>query len=426
MKKIVSIILVLTMALCTVSLTAFAETDLEELTLSVKERVEIPEEYTKLSTGRYSSEDSSEEGEILSLCWENGDEDSISVEVRSDGVITSYSDSRVSPSNGISKFSSEEACKIADDFMKKLNPKVASEYIFDKKNVSMGYGIRINADRYIDGIRVDGNRAYISMDSKTGKVSHLSIDYTDADFKSPENIITEEQAKEYFKSASEIILAYVCRENKAALVYVDRAEKYGDEFGLDAFTGEAVKVTDDYVLFERATAEDAGGSAKQMNSAASLTEEELEELGKYDECISKEKAVSVIRNIKELGMPDCETERISYVKRYTYKDDERTEKGINIILNVKDSKTDRRAYAVLDGKTGSVLGYNLYGENEENAVISDEKADKTADAFAEKVRAFRLTEIMERINLDVSFDMMKQNRYACDRSAGYRMYYIVR
>ncbi len=56
----------------------------------------------------------------------------------------------------------------------------------------------------------------------------------------------------------------------------------------------------------------------------------------------------------------------------------------------------------------------------------DKKRAEAVDAFAEKVRSFRLTEIMERIHLDISFDMMKQNRYASDRSAGYRMYYIVR
>jgi len=59
-------------------------------------------------------------------------------------------------------------------------------------------------------------------------------------------------------------------------------------------------------------------------------------------------------------------------------------------------------------------------------IEDDRKRAEAVDAFAEKVRAFRLTEIMERINLDISFDMMKQNRYASDRSAGYRMYYIVR
>lgn len=48
------------------------------------------------------------------------------------------------------------------------------------------------------------------------------------------------------------------------------------------------------------------------------------------------------------------------------------------------------------------------------------------DRFAAKVRAAGITEIMERIHLELSFEMMKDNRYASDRSKGYRMYYIVR
>ncbi len=48
------------------------------------------------------------------------------------------------------------------------------------------------------------------------------------------------------------------------------------------------------------------------------------------------------------------------------------------------------------------------------------------DRFAKRVRAAGITEIMERIHLELSFEMMKDNRYASDRSKGYRMYYIVR
>lgn len=51
---------------------------------------------------------------------------------------------------------------------------------------------------------------------------------------------------------------------------------------------------------------------------------------------------------------------------------------------------------------------------------------RETDRFAEKVRAAEITEIMERIHLELSFEMMKDNRYASDRSKGYRMYYIVR
>ena len=48
------------------------------------------------------------------------------------------------------------------------------------------------------------------------------------------------------------------------------------------------------------------------------------------------------------------------------------------------------------------------------------------DRFAKRVRVAGITEIMERLHLELSFEMMKDNQYACDRSKGYRLYYIVR
>jgi hypothetical protein len=51
---------------------------------------------------------------------------------------------------------------------------------------------------------------------------------------------------------------------------------------------------------------------------------------------------------------------------------------------------------------------------------------RETDRFGEMVRAAEITEIMERIHLELSFEMMKDNCLASDRSKGYRMYYIVR
>lgn len=48
------------------------------------------------------------------------------------------------------------------------------------------------------------------------------------------------------------------------------------------------------------------------------------------------------------------------------------------------------------------------------------------DAFAEQVKSFRITEIMERTNLDLSFEIMKRSRYCLDRTGRYSLYYIMR
>ena len=59
-------------------------------------------------------------------------------------------------------------------------------------------------------------------------------------------------------------------------------------------------------------------------------------------------------------------------------------------------------------------------------IADDKRRAEETDAFAKDVRSFRLTEIMERIHLDDSFEYMKREQYATDRKGRYRMYYIVR
>lgn len=59
-------------------------------------------------------------------------------------------------------------------------------------------------------------------------------------------------------------------------------------------------------------------------------------------------------------------------------------------------------------------------------IADPEKRSIATDRFAKDVRAFRLTEIMERLHLEDSFEYMKRAQYARDRSGKYRMYYIVR
>lgn len=59
-------------------------------------------------------------------------------------------------------------------------------------------------------------------------------------------------------------------------------------------------------------------------------------------------------------------------------------------------------------------------------IADSEERCRATDEFAAEVRAFRLTEIMERLPLDDSFEYMKKTRYAKDRTGKRRLYYIVR
>ena len=67
------------------------------------------------------------------------------------------------------------------------------------------------------------------------------------------------------------------------------------------------------------------------------------------------------------------------------------------------------------------IRYLIAVRTEDNA----ERAEKT-DALARDIRATRLTEIMERTDLEVSFEYMKRSRYEKERPDRYLMYYIMR
>ena len=57
---------------------------------------------------------------------------------------------------------------------------------------------------------------------------------------------------------------------------------------------------------------------------------------------------------------------------------------------------------------------------------NDEQRSAAVDVLAEKVKQFKLTEIMERINLYDSFEYMKRERYAKNREGKYKLYYVVK
>jgi hypothetical protein len=59
-------------------------------------------------------------------------------------------------------------------------------------------------------------------------------------------------------------------------------------------------------------------------------------------------------------------------------------------------------------------------------IDNDDIRASEVDAFEEEIRAHKLTELMERTNLDDSFEYMKSSLYAKEREGRYNMYYIVR
>lgn len=380
MKKFICLVMSIIMVLGCITV-VLADESLESLTAMVKTRLDIPEEYTVLETSRSQTEN----GEILRLEWRTEDDKWISAAVTDSGIITDYYNSEVKLGSGISKFSAKEAAEKANEWMKKINPSISAEYIFAEEDVRLGYGIHANTNRFVNGIRVDGNYASVGMSNQTGEVCDFYITYTNYEFEKPENIISQEEAANKFGEHTNLILAYMnTGENKAIPVYINFEGQYQEKFGIDAFTGEYVPYQRKY--YYRAYGDNMNMAYAKAEAAADemkqLTEAEKIEISKYDNCISKEDAAAKVKSIKEFGLDGFNLKNANYEKWVSYEKDGQKELGIILSLYFTSETGD--ASASLDAVSGEILDFSRYivNDKKENNSVNTEK---TADSVAEKI-----------------------------------------
>ncbi len=379
MKKFVSIMLALSVIFGCFSVT-YADDNLEKLTLSVKQRVEIPEKYTEFSTNTRWDKDGSR---TVYFEWKTVEDDFINVCATMDGIITDYYNSAYEIRRGISKITAEKAVEIANLFMKKVNPDIASEYVFLEENVRKDYGISIIAERFVGKARVAGDQASITLDGETGEVVSLYVLNTDYNFESQESVISLEDAKMKFSERTQLSICYIDGKGGDIIpVYLDYGKLYEEGFGIDAFTGEGV-----YYMPESDNRGGAGGvtndkfmGAIKEDSAADiyLTETELKDLSKYENYITKEDAEKKLKSIKAFGIENFTLQSASYSEKFIYKDDERVSDGMNLSLSFTYNKLYARA--TLDAESGEILSFYRY-QTENEAKIDSEKAKKIADDF---------------------------------------------
>lgn len=377
MKKLVCLALALVMVL-SFNTGVFADDLSANLVASVKERIGIPEEFSKLETSKYQSED----GEIYSLNWENENEESIFVRVMSSGVITYYSNSTVEAKGGLSGITASEAAFSANEFMKRINPSIASQYVFDEENVSLGGEIMLRAERIVGGARVEDNRARVRMDGETGEIAYFSLSFTEYEFDKTDGVIGIDAAAEQFQKQTSLILAYLKTDEGIIPVYVNFEGKFADEFGIDAKSGEYVSCAAKYYISGGAMAEDATSNSNLSDKQLNLTDSELEEISKYDGFITKENAEKILKDIKEFGLDGFSVNSASYRKHSKYEEDETSESDV-VWLSLSLKKESEGAYAVLNAKTGEVIEFYRYGKTEKSAKNID--AEQIAASVMKKL-----------------------------------------
>jgi len=296
-----------------------------------------------------------------------------------------------------------EAKRIAEEFAARLQPEEFAKCIYIENQERYYYPVRssirptytFNFVRTENGIPVENDGFYITVDGGTGDILEYTFYWSKAELPPADKIISIEDARKIFKENSFLKLVYQryfdyrSKEDEVKLVYtVDSPYRVL----IDAFSGEIINQDGYYDLGY------AGGmSAKEKsaeNASIELTPQELKELEASQSYISKEDAVKVVK--KYIKIPENYIQSsVNLYKSYDLPD----EKVWNLfwIKNPKDNSTYGSIYASVNAVTGELLSFDIYDEarysQDFKQKYNRDEAQKKAEEFLRKIQPQRFKEV---------------------------------
>lgn len=311
MKKILSVILALTL-LFTNTLTIFADTPQTQGKVNLEKAIEIAKDSFGINTDGYdfnqSYYETAEGTKQHQLNWnsrKNGDSINITVDAETGDILyMNQWKNEYSNSTKLAKYKREEAVKVAEELIKKLQPlkhkemslidnsSYESKYIYDTNSYNFYFIRKVN------GLDFQGNGVNISINKNTLEINNYSFIWTKGALPDATKIISIENAKKVFNERNGIELAYIitydqkAKNNTTKLVFV---MKNGNR-PIDAITGEIVNYGYYNTLYDMGGA----GDAKVAKEAAVLTPEEAQAIKNTDKFITKEQALEIARKYAPL------------------------------------------------------------------------------------------------------------------------------
>lgn len=390
----------------------FSEKELEKAIKTAKEKIQIPEKYSKFDF-YYSGTASND---CWNLSWTNPDNDSyINVNLDKDYNITYYYkyDASSYSDRNIPSYLKSELIDNAKNFIRTIAPDVYLKMEFVEAYYNGIYNniYTYKFQRKENGIIFPDNTVTVSVDAETGEVISASIDWLyDAKITTFKTKITKEQAAEIIGKNLKMELKYEANYNtiyengqyktvkKAFLVYKPSTSY----ISVDANTGE-VYLTRNECKEVSSDTTNAASSEKEMaknalaDDSSKLTEQEIEKIREVENLISKDKAIESVTSNPYLYIDkNLITYNATLNKSYTT-DDSKSSYVWNIELRdsrLSDYSSDSYgawARATVDAKTGKILRFyaNLKSNYDEKTgtwllvkiKYTNEQARKTLEKF---------------------------------------------
>ena len=414
---------------------------MEEMIVRVRPLIDVPEHYTEFDWNfnngykyGYSS--------TWNFYWSDNETGEIGVACDTEGRIIGYEVYNYARERKavLPEYSPEELQPIAQAFIDKTSPFLKG---MDLRLESVSYpSVYYNHlytyyfVRYENDIPVPENIVSVSVNHVTKQVESYGCNMSlDVDFQKPENMISEEKAKELLSETQEMVLSYKMKteyddegnikSRKAYLVYTPLLSY----ISVDATTGSIYTKRNTWQAIEPtfgamgSTTNDALMKDELATEESELgryqpTEQELEQIALLESLITKDEATKVI-----LGNDDL------YIIENAYLADARLTKRYNNALPLLENGEKQEQYvwdlyflepgdtylgmdAVVDAKTGELISYNAelpytysyeeYKLEEPKIVFSNEQAIEIASEFIKKQQPEKFEKVVYSSSSDYS------------------------
>lgn len=308
-KKLFSILTAAAVVSSAVPCVFAANYTYDELILSVKNRIEIPEDFTEFeNSGQYESDGVTE----YSFTWYTDEEEReyINVSCNSDGFISSYSDNNDEYSRYDSLEMDEERAKSAAyDFVVQANPEL-SGIVSLKRQSGITYG-GISFDIIATFYGIDYYKPVGSVTvSKDYSVRSMNIDMPEPETPDADaQYLNDEEAYSAYMDKIGIETTYLTYydDNDKLQTFPVYCSRYGK--AIDAVTGDVTEIKNDILFSGGGSSSESSVTADANNGAyKELNDSELEQIATINNLIGKNDAVAAI---KERVMPSFEAESSS-------------------------------------------------------------------------------------------------------------------
>ncbi len=422
MKKFISMLLVVAILaafmipVMAADGSAQVDKELQNAIKFVKSKIDIPKECTKFNYNIYNRNDQI----VWSLGWTDTEsQKSINVQVNEDNFISSYNsyDNMQNDSKKIPKFSKEQANKVAEEFINRMDSTLLGKFkLNDTTANDYNGGYSVNYIRQESGIKFKINYINVIVNSYTGKVTGYTCNYSkNTKFEDASKIISLSQAQKAFAEKLGLKLVYKVKTEKdkpvTYLAYVPKTTyKY-----IDAVTGEVETANSRMYEYGMSSREEkmAVMDAAGVVSNIALTPDELDAVNGIANLITKDEADKKLRSISNLNLDSSYKLTNSYLGK-----DWRNSNSLAWTLSYskvldESKKLTKTVQITIDAKTGAFIEF--WSDNMASAGAVPQKSAEQAKAICDEALKTLLPDVYAKVKYDdsnVTKDSKLENSYS--------------